>query len=52
MGYWVTENPNRNYQVPEYRLSKYFSSDTIHRFADPKFRVPETKSFLVRVPER
>jgi len=46
MGYWVTKNPNRNFQVPE-----SFGSDTVYHFADPKFRVPKTKSPLVRVPE-
>ena len=51
MGYWVTKNPNRNFRVPEFRLPESFGSDTVHHFADPKFRVPEPKSLLVRVPE-
>ena len=46
MGYWITENPNQNYPVPE-----YFGSDTVHHFAAPKFRVPELKSLLVQVPK-
>jgi len=46
MGYWVTENQNRNYRVPE-----YFGSDTVHHFADPKFQIPKSKSHLVWVLE-
>jgi len=46
MGYWVTKNPNRNFRVPE-----NFGSDIVHHFADPKFRVPELKSLLIRIPQ-
>ena len=52
MGYWVAKNPNRNFRAPEFRLPESFGLDTVHHFADPKFRVPEPKSSLVRVLER
>ena len=51
MGCWVTKNPNRNFRVPEFRLPENFGLDTVHHFADPKFRVSEPKSLLVQVPE-
>jgi len=52
LGYWLTKNPNRNFRVPEFRVSKYFGSDTVHHYADPKFRVPEpsTPLFLADHP--
>ena len=46
MGHWVTEHLKRNYWAPEFRLPKYFGSDMVHHFADPKFQVPKPKSFF------
>lgn len=37
VGYWVTKNPKRNYQVLEFELPEYYSSNTVHLFIDPKF---------------
>ena len=46
LGCWVTQNSSRNI-----RVSEYFDSNTLHRYADPKFWIPEVKSLLIRVFE-
>ena len=49
ISYWVTKNLNQNFWALEFWLSKYFGLDTVHHFADPKFRVPKLKSLLVLI---
>ena len=49
--YWMTKNLNQNFRVPEFRLPKCFGLDTFHRFVDPNFKVPKSKTPLVRVPQ-
>uniref|UniRef100_A0A7C9A334 Uncharacterized protein n=1 Tax=Opuntia streptacantha TaxID=393608 RepID=A0A7C9A334_OPUST len=43
--------PKPKIRLPKFRYPKYFGLDKVHHFSDPKFRVPEPKHVLVRIPE-
>ena len=51
LDYWLIKNPNQNFRVSEFWGPKYFGSDTVHHYSDPKFWGPEPKFLLVRPPE-